>query len=544
MDKLQEVARLTLALELVSECAGLADIDGVTRLVSDRLRWLFDFDTCVIALRTGDEVQWQSMRISDEGLSTFVADTKEFAPQQMLAQSALVSGSPAVSGQPMLGIAYPLGNPDRTEGALCIFSATGYAHRDLRYLHYICSALGGALLRIAQGQQLASARDLVSQQDRAARDEASAANRAKDDFLAMLAHELRNPLAPISAAAELLQMGKLAGDQSRKASQIIGRQVKHMISLVDDLLDVSRVTQGLVDLDNMPLDVGQLVTDAIEQVAPLIQSRHHQLTVRLTPVATIVKGDRKRLVQVIVNILNNAAKYTPEGGRILLTTEVRGAQVLIEVSDNGVGMAPAVALRAFDMFAQAERTSDRSLGGLGIGLALVKSLVGLHGGQVSCLSEGIGKGSEFTVRLPRLLGQESPVDNPVDGEGVQEKAAPLRILVVDDNVDAATTLAMLLEALGHQVFVEHGSRSALERARVEAPQVCLIDIGLPEIDGNELARQLRILPETARSLLIAVTGYGRDTDRQQTMAAGFDHHVVKPVHADELTALLCELGRS
>ena len=544
MDKLQEIARLTLALELVSECAGLADIDAVSRLVGDRLRWLFDFDTCVIALRIGDGVRWQSMRLGDEGLSTFVAATDDIAAQQALAQSALESGSPAVTGQPMLGIAYPLGNFDRTQGALCIYSATGYAHRDLRYLHYICSAVGAALLRIGQGQQLASARDLVSEQDRAARDEASAANRAKDDFLAMLAHELRNPLAPISAAAELLQIGKLDGEQIRKTSQVIGRQVKHMISLVDDLLDVSRVTQGLVDLDKTPLDVGQLVTDAIEQVAPLIQSRRHQLTVQLTPEATIVNADRKRLVQVIANILHNAAKYTPEGGRILLATEVRGAHVLIEVSDNGVGMSPEVAARAFDLFVQAERTSDRSLGGLGIGLALVKSLVGLHGGQVSCLSEGMGKGSRFIVCLQRLPAQDLPDAEAIDRQGDQERATSLRILVVDDNVDAATTLAMLLEALGHQVFVEYDSRSALARARLEAPQVCLIDIGLPEIDGNKLARQLRSQPETARSLLIAVTGYGSETDRQQTLDAGFDHHVVKPVHIDDLTALLCKPGRS
>jgi PAS domain S-box-containing protein len=369
------------------------------------------------------------------------------------------------------------------------------------------------------------------------------ADARKDEFLAMLAHELRNPLAPISAAAQLLQIMAIDEARVRQTSQIIGRQVQHLTSLVDDLLDVSRVTRGLVQLDNTQVDIGQVVADAVEQVTPLIRARHHRLSLQLPPDAPLVMGDKKRLVQVIVNLLNNAAKYTREGGQLQLKTEVRGAHVLIEVADNGIGMAPELVARAFDMFAQAERSPDRSSGGLGLGLALVKSLVGLHHGTVSCESAGPGEGSTFTVCLPRLdaqAGQDAPL---VPGPSLLKDAAPLRILVVDDNVDAAATLSMLLEAGGHQVATEYGPHAALERARVDAPQVCILDIGLPGMDGNELAQRLRALPQMASAVLVAVTGYGLQNDRKETLAAGFDHHLVKPVDTQALAALLAQVRR-
>ena len=369
------------------------------------------------------------------------------------------------------------------------------------------------------------------------------ADRRKDEFLAMLAHELRNPLAPIGAAAELLQIVKLDEERIRQTSQIIGRQVQHMTSLVDDLLDVSRLTRGLVKLNNVPLDIRHSVTDAVEQVTPLIQSRRHHFALHLPPDTTMVRGDKKRLVQVIANILDNAAKYTQEGGTIVLKVEVHAAHVAIEVEDNGIGLSPELAAHAFDLFAQAERTSDRSSGGLGLGLALVKSLVELHHGTVACESPGHGKGSKFTVSLPRLSQKSSQSDQQAAESQIKQKASSLRIMVVDDNVDAATMLAMLLEASGHQVMIEHSSRRALDQARKEAPQVCLLDIGLPDIDGNELAQRLRAMPETADALLIAVTGYGQEQDRKQTMAAGFDHHLVKPVDTKRLAAIIAAVSR-
>jgi len=369
------------------------------------------------------------------------------------------------------------------------------------------------------------------------------AARRKDEFLAMLAHELRNPLAPISAAAQLLQFGNFDAARVQQASQIISRQVRHMTGLVDDLLDVSRVTTGMIALDETLLDISQIVLDAVEQVTPLLRARHHQLQLHIAPQEALVRGDRKRLVQVIANLLGNAAKYTHEGGQIAVTTTVHAERVLVDVRDNGIGMAPELKARAFDLFAQAERTSDRSLGGLGLGLALVKSLVELHRGTVTCDSAGPGQGSQFTVCLPRTVHDATAPVSPSAPEAAAA-AAPgaLRILVVDDNVDAAAMLAMLLETSGHVVTVEHGSRRALETARTEAPQVCLLDIGLPEMDGNELAKRLRADPATAGALLIAITGYGQDADQAQTTAAGFDHHFLKPVEMHKLNAVLAEFS--
>ena len=274
------------------------------------------------------------------------------------------------------------------------------------------------------------------------------ADRRKDEFLAMLAHELRNPLAPIGAAAQLLQMGRLDEMRVRHTSQIIGRQVEHMTHLINDLLDVSRVTRGLVTLDAAPQDIRHIVMEAVEQVTPLMQARRHHLALHLPPESTTVMGDKKRLVQVFTNILANAAKYTNEGGQILLKTDVRASRIHVDVVDDGIGMSHDLAEHAFDLFAQAERSSDRSAGGLGLGLALVKSLIELHQGTVACHSDGPGQGSTFSVCLPRLHVQESH-DAAAHEEHGLAAARALRILVVDDNVDAAAMLVMLLEASGH-----------------------------------------------------------------------------------------------
>lgn len=283
----------------------------------------------------------------------------------------------------------------------------------------------------------------------------------RDEFLAMLAHELRNPLAPIGAAAELLQLVCHDEDRVRQTSEVIDRQVRHMTNLVDDLLDVSRVTRGLVELKCAPLDLRHVINDAVEQVAPVIQARRHHLTLQASPDATLVDGDKKRLVQVMANLLNNAAKYTEEGGNILVRTQVREEHVLIEVVDDGIGMPPDLVGRVFDLFTQAERTPDRSTGGLGLGLALVKSLVLLHRGTVSCSSEGMGKGSTFAVCLPRSIEQHGQPATPHDGRAsAARERQSLRVLVVDDNADAAAMLAMLLDATGHQVSVENGALRA------------------------------------------------------------------------------------
>jgi PAS domain S-box-containing protein len=367
-----------------------------------------------------------------------------------------------------------------------------------------------------------------------------AADQRKDEFLAMLAHELRNPLAPISAAADLLRIGRMDEARVRQSSAIIGRQVRHMTSLVDDLLDVSRVTRGLVTLARAPVAARTIVDEAIEQVRPMFEARRQRLAVDIAAPDATVLGDKARLVQVLANLLGNAAKYTPEGRRIEVSAGAARGQLLLTVRDEGIGMERALTAQVFDLFTQAERSSDRSQGGLGLGLALVKNLVELHGGTVACSSPGPGLGSTFEVALPLMEIENTPAGASTAPRACEAPAATgkLRLLVVDDNVDAAATLGMLLATCGYEVAVENDSRAALARARSQAPHAALIDIGLPEMDGNELARRLRADPATRAIVLVAVTGYGQEQDRRTALDAGFDHHLVKPVDMDKLAGLL------
>jgi signal transduction histidine kinase len=369
------------------------------------------------------------------------------------------------------------------------------------------------------------------------------ADRRKDEFLAMLAHELRNPLAPISAAAQLLNMGPPDGARVERTSAIIARQVTHMTGLIDDLLDVSRVTRGLVVLARDEVDLRRVVTDAVEQVRPLIEARRHQLALDfangLKDEPALVEGDTKRLVQVLANLLNNAAKYTQEGGRLSIRMGATADHILVSVSDNGIGIAADLLPTVFDLFSQAERTPDRAQGGLGLGLALVKSLVELHGGMVTVASEGRNRGSEFTLRLPRLARPAlAAVGTPAQDAPAAGTTRRLNVMLVDDNVDAAMTLGLLLEAGGHQVTVLHSPMEALERAAVTAYDACLLDIGLPGMNGYELARRLRRLPGGEQAVLAAITGYGQQSDQDTATHAGFDRYFVKPVDSAGLFAML------
>ena len=372
------------------------------------------------------------------------------------------------------------------------------------------------------------------------------ADRRKDEFLAMLAHELRNPLAPISAAAELLQMPGADAARVQNASAVIARQVRHITGLIDDLLDVSRVTRGMIPLNASATDVRRVVADAIEQVRPLIDSHGHRLTVSTPPAPALVMGDAKRLVQVLANLLSNSVKYTPGGGDIMLRLDTGGGQVRLAVIDNGIGMTADVLDHAFDLFVQAERETDRSQGGLGIGLALVKSLVELHGGTVAAQSPGLGQGSRFTITLPQIVEEPAPVavagDVAASPAPVLTTSAALRAMVVDDNEDAADMLAMFLEIHGHQVLTEDDPARVVERALAFKPHVCLLDIGLPGMDGYELARRLRATPGLDGVVLIAVTGYGDEQAKQQATTAGFDHHFVKPIDPASLVALVATLA--
>lgn len=377
-------------------------------------------------------------------------------------------------------------------------------------------------------------------------------DRRKDEFLAMLAHELRNPLAPIRAAADMLAMAsdesdRLRKDRIRQTSAVIARQVRHLTAMVDDLLDVSRVTRGLVKLDQVTLDIRRVILDAVEQVRPLAQAKHHRLEVHTPPEPVYVKGDAKRLVQVMTNLLTNAVKYTPSPGWIQISLQAQDAQACITVKDNGIGMSPELVKTAFELFTQAQRASDRAEGGLGIGLALVRRLVELHEGQVEAHSDGVGRGSSFIVTLPRI----TQVDADESGAAQTPKPQPqtqtappkaLKVLVVDDNIDAAQMLGLLVETLGHHATIEHSASAALARAAADPPDVCLLDIGLPDVDGYELARRLRAQTVGRCPYLVAVTGYGQAQDRERTQQAGFDHHLVKPADTDALARLLNQLG--
>ncbi|GGC11982.1 hybrid sensor histidine kinase/response regulator [Pseudoduganella buxea] len=348
---------------------------------------------------------------------------------------------------------------------------------------------------------------------------------------------MRNPLAPVSAAAELLSLGKLGPESAKKASQVIIRQVKHMTALVDDLLDVSRVSRGQITLEMASLDMKVVVAHAIEQVRPLLESRRHTLGITLAPTRAYVRGDEKRLIQVVANLLNNAAKYTPPGGTVNVRMSVTDSVICLEVSDNGIGIEPAVQKFVFDLFEQVHTTSDRTLGGLGIGLALVRSLAHLHGGSVTCESGGLGQGSRFRLCMPALAQDEflterrsvlRPVDLPV-------ASASLSVLVVDDNQDAAEMLQFFLGTAGHRVTLATTASTAREAVSSAPFDVCILDIGLPDGNGNELAVDIRQMTIPS-PMLIALSGFGMTRDRDQAAVAGFDHYFVKPVDLDALSA--------
>jgi len=361
------------------------------------------------------------------------------------------------------------------------------------------------------------------------------ADRRKDEFLATLAHELRNPLAPIRSGLQIVRMAPHSA-AAVGARDVMERQVDHMVRLIDDLMDVARISQGKLELRRERLDLRAALQSAVESSRPFMDAGRHAFTVLLPDHPIWADADPTRVSQTVANLLNNAAKYTPEGGRVTLTVLSEGPHAVITVTDTGVGISQDVLPRVFDMFAQGSRTLNRAQGGLGIGLTLVRQFVEMHGGSVSARSEGEGRGSVFTVRLP--VEQALPEGAPRNGHASLQAGARKRVLVVDDNVDGAQTLATLLEILGHESRAVHDGEAAIEACRAFAPQAVFLDIGMPRMDGYEVARRLRAQPPGVPLRLVAMTGWGSDSDRARSKDAGFDMHLTKPIDVDAVEAAL------
>ena len=442
----------------------------------------------------------------------------------------LVGGPPSADDVSEIALMFPvLAAALRAEIAALVANGNAAAMREAsQHAQELAIALEATRTQLESSLRESA---LHADQARAARLDAEQASRAKDEFLAMLGHELRNPLAPISTALSLMKMrddGAL-----REERDVIERQIRHVVQLVDDLLDVSRITRGKIELRREILGVGDVVTTAVEMALPLVEERRHRLSLDVEE-GLFVEGDARRLAQVLSNLLNNAAKYTPDSGTLRLRASRDGEVVTISVVDDGTGIDADLLPRVFELFTQAPQMSDRAKGGLGLGLAIVKRLVELHGGSVVAKSKGLGTGSEFIVRLP--------ASGPPRSRGTAPPRRPdrasvaKRVLIVDDNEDAVWLLTKLLRTVGHEVEMALDGPSALRVLDSFVPDAALLDIGLPVMDGFELARRIR--SRFPSMLLVAVTGYGQADDREASRAAGFNAHLVKPVDVDDVTRVL------
>ncbi|MFT3925763.1 MAG: ATP-binding protein [Myxococcales bacterium] len=372
--------------------------------------------------------------------------------------------------------------------------------------------------------------------ERAAREESEAANRAKDEFLAMLGHELRNPLAPIQTALNLME---ILGPVAEKERAVIARQVTHLRRLVDDLLDVTRITRGKLELRCEAVELGDVVAKGVEMASPLLERRKQFLDVHVPPLGLSVDGDLERLGQVVSNLLTNASKFTPVGGRVSVVGRRSDEGLMLSVLDTGEGIAPELLPKLFEAFVQGERRLDQSQGGLGLGLAIVHGIVTAHGGQVTCRSDGVGRGSEFTVVLPPYARRRR-TRTPLPAALERSPHAPRRILVVDDNQDAAEMLAFALESFGHETATAFDGPTALAVAADFRPELAVLDLGLPVMDGYELAQKLRELLPEQHLKLVALSGYGTASDRERSRQAGFEQHIAKPIDVAELERLVAQ----
>jgi signal transduction histidine kinase/ActR/RegA family two-component response regulator len=455
-------------------------------------------------------------QISDEMLVTGAKDERHLRLIRSLGLKSYICVPLVVSGNPLGVLTFATAESGRTYTDADLALATDLANR--------------AAVAVENTQLYQALRD---------------ADRRKDEFLATLAHELRNPLAPIRNSLQILKMPRVDAETVERSREMMERQVHHLVRLVDDLLDVSRVMRGKIELRMEAVELATVVARAVETTHPFIEAQSHDLSINLPDESLLMNADPIRLAQVIGNLLTNAAKYTEASGRIGITANKEGNHVVLRIRDNGIGIAPDMLPHIFELFVQVDHAATRSQGGLGIGLTLVKNLVEMHQGKVEAHSGGLGKGSEFVVRLP-LLTQERPKSTEKENEEHPHESARAsghRLLVVDDNDDAATSLAMLLKLQGHEVRIANDGPSALKLATSYRPSVVFLDIGMPGMDGYEVARRMRGTPGLENIILAALTGWGQKEDRRRTAEAGFDYHLVKPAGLTAVESLLAGLNR-
>ncbi|MEP6768406.1 MAG: ATP-binding protein [Acidobacteriota bacterium] len=435
-----------------------------------------------------------------------------------------------IHGAPILeAIVVPFHSEGRPIGTIWILShleSRRFDVEDVRIMTSLAEFTGAALHLLSSLDRATHLVEELTIADEALRK----SDHRKDEFLAMLGHELRNPLGAMASSVELL---KTAPEDRLTpwTAAVLDRQLGHVTRLVDDLLDVSRVTHGRINLEKRAISLADVVANAVEATRPSIESRRQELTIQIPDTAVLVEGDAARLGQIVSNLLDNASKYSPEGGRIALSLEARGHEAVLSLSDTGIGIPTEMLQSIFELFVQGGRGPDRSSGGLGLGLALARQLALLHGGSLEAFSEGPGRGSLFVLVLPALSERRPAAPMPEPASPVRSRLGPRRILVVDDNADAVSGLTSLIELEGHETRAAHDGAVALQIAESFAPDVVLLDIGLPGLDGYAVARRLRELPATRSATLIAVTGYGQEEDRRRALQAGFDRHVVKPIRS-------------
>jgi signal transduction histidine kinase/ActR/RegA family two-component response regulator len=452
--------------------------------------------------------------------------------------AALIAAQPPWSDLPVLVMTRKGADSRVVAEAICSLGNVTLLERPTR-VSMLLSAVRTALRARQRQYQI---RSHLAQQERAEKS-LREADRRKDEFLAMLAHELRNPLAPMRNSLHLLRLNGDSSPTLGSVREMMERQINHMVRLVDELLEVSRITRGKIELRKEHVELSAIISSAVETSKPLIEGAGHQLMVELPSDPLIFDADPVRLTQVFANLLNNATKYTKPGGKIWLTVHREGGEAVATVRDTGIGISAEMLPRVFEIFTQVDPAHRGMQAGLGIGLTLVRSLVQMHGGTVTAFSQGLDQGSEFVVRLPLLTGA-SRVEKPPAKARSTPRFAHHRIMVVDDNQDAADSLGMLLNFLGAEVSVAHSGAAALQSLDDCHPAIMLLDIGMPEMDGYELARRVREHPDFQDVVLIALTGWGQEEDRRRTEAAGFDYHLIKPADINTLQSLLQSLEKS